>query len=302
MSWPEYRATAALLAAFVASMALAVLFASPFKAAGLQIFENPEDATNSFGYILLLVLFTLVILYIAKKGKKWLIQLIILGAVAGTLYYVVQPVLLVEFHVSSTVATAAGVAFGLLAALALYKHPEWYVIDSVGVLVAAASASLLGISLGLVPVVILLASLAIYDFIAVYKTKHMLSLADTVLELRLPVLLVIPKKLPYRFRAEASKFKEASEKNKGEREAMFMGLGDLVMPTILVVSALQFALPGWGLRPALGAAIGTLVGFGVLMGYVLKGRPQAGLPLLNGGAITGFLAGLYAATGSIQFW
>ncbi|MEK6985967.1 MAG: presenilin family intramembrane aspartyl protease PSH [Candidatus Thermoplasmatota archaeon] len=302
IGWPEYRATAVLLAAFLATFALAALFAAPFKAAGLQVFEDPENPTNSIGYILLLILFTLVILYIAKKGKKWLIQLIILAAVAGTLYYVVQPVLLVELGVDAGIANAAGIAVGLLAALALYKHPEWYVIDSVGILVAAASAALLGISLGLVPALILLAGLAIYDFIAVYKTKHMLSLADTVIELRLPVLLVIPKRLPYRFRAEASKFKEAKPENRGEREAMFMGLGDLVMPTILVVSALQFAEPGWGAVPALGAVVGTLVGFAVLMGSVLQGRPQAGLPLLNGGAIVGFLTGLYAATGSLRFW
>ena len=302
VGWPEYRATAALLLAFVASMLLAVLFAAPFKAANLQVFEDPENAGNSLGYILLLVLFTLVILYIAKKGKKWLIQVIILGAVAATIGYVVYPVLTTVALWSTLNATIAAYAAGLLAALALWKHPEWYVIDSVGIVVAGASAALLGISLGLLPVIILLAGLAIYDFVAVYKTKHMLSLADTVIELRLPVLLVIPKKLPYRFRAEAAAFKQATEANRGEREAMFMGLGDLVMPTILVVSAVQFAQPGWGILPTLGAAIGTLVGFGVLMGYVLKGKPQAGLPLLNGGAITGFLAGLYAATGSLQFW
>ena len=83
---------------------------------------------------------------------------------------------------------------------------------------------------------------------------------------------------------------------------MFMGLGDLVMPTILVISAPQFAAPAWGVLPALGAAVGTLVGFAVLMGFVLKGNPQAGLPLLNGGAIVGFLAGVFKATGSIRFW
>jgi presenilin-like A22 family membrane protease len=83
---------------------------------------------------------------------------------------------------------------------------------------------------------------------------------------------------------------------------MFMGLGDLVMPTILVVSALQFSQPGWNGLPSIGAAIGTLVGYAVLMGYVLKGRPQAGLPLLNGGSLVGFLTGVYAATGSLRFW
>jgi presenilin-like A22 family membrane protease len=34
---------------------------------------------------------------------------------------------------------------------------------------------------------------------------------------------------------------------------------------------------------------GSTVGFLALMTYVLKGNPQAGLPLLNGGAIIGYL-------------
>jgi presenilin-like A22 family membrane protease len=305
----EYRATAFLLALFVANMLLALLFAQPFASAGLQAFEDPDDVSNSAVYVLLILAFTFLILWIAKRGKKWLIRAIILAAVASTIAIVVYPLLAILDGFPHRVvggwdlpplAVALAVAGG--AVWALFKRPEWYVIDAVGLLVAAASAAIFGISLGLVPVVALLAALAVYDAIAVYRTKHMLSLADTVLELRLPVLLVIPKHAGYSFLAEAAKFKQATEENKGEREAMFMGLGDLVMPTILVVSALHFAEPGWGFLPGLGAAVGTLVGFAVLMGFVLKGRPQAGLPLLNGGAIVGFLAGLVWATGSPVFW
>jgi presenilin-like A22 family membrane protease len=298
----EYRATAVLLLFFVATILLAVLFASPFKAAGLQAFQDPEDIGNSVWYIVFILAFTALILYIAKRGVKWLIRLIILGAVALTIGYVTYPVLSVILHWGSAWALAVATVAALVAAFALYAHPEWYVIDTVGLLLAAGSAAIFGISLGLVPVFVLLAALAVYDAIAVYRTRHMLSLADTVVELRLPVLLVIPKHAGYRFRAEAAKLRQASAQNKAEREAMFMGLGDLVMPTILVVSALQFAPPVWGSAPALGAAVGTLVGFAVLMGYVLKGNPQAGLPLLNGGSLVGFLAGVYYATGTVKFW
>ena len=302
VTWAEYRAAAILSGAFVITMLLAVLFASPFLAAGLQAFEDPEDVGNSLWYIVAILVFTFVILAIAKWGKKWLIRAIILGAVGMTIAYVVWPVLEITLGWSFGAAVGTAIAAAVLSVVALYKHPEWYVIDTVGILVAAGTASIFGISLGIVPVVVLLAGLAIYDAIAVYRTKHMLSLADTVIELRLPVLLVIPKVAHYRFLEEQAKVKEASAETKGEREAMFMGLGDLVMPTILVVSALEFAKPGWDAYPALGAAIGTLVGYSVLMGYVLKGRPQAGLPLLNGGSIVGFLAGVFAATGSLRFW
>lgn len=298
----DYLAAAALLAAFVATQVLAVLFARPFLEAELQAFEDPQDTSNSVWYILLLLAFTGLILYIAKKGKKWLIQAIILTAVGSTVAYVVAPMLM-SFGVGVLASWGVGGAVGLASVVALLKRPEWYVIDVVGILVAAGAASLFGISLGLVPVVVLLVGLAVYDALAVYKTKHMLSLADSVIELRLPVLLVVPKHRGYSFLREAARFKEAGPENKDEREAFFMGLGDLVMPTILVVSSLVFPPPGSdGVLEAVGAAVGTLVGYAVLMGYVMKGNPQAGLPLLNGGAIAGFLAGVYAATGGLVFW
>jgi presenilin-like A22 family membrane protease len=303
VTWAEYRAAAVLAGAFVLTMLLAILFAEPQFAAGNQAFgDDTDNLGNVLYYVVAILAFTAIILAIAKWGKKALIRWIILGAVGLTIWYVTYPVLIETLGWSPTLGYGVALAAGVASVLALYWHPEWYVIDFVGILVASGTAAIFGISLEVMPVIVLLVALAVYDAIAVYRTKHMLSLADTVIDLRLPVLLVIPKVAHYRFRAESSKFKEAKPENKGEREAMFMGLGDLVMPTILVISALQFSGPGWEGLPALGAAIGTLVGYAGLMGYVLKGRPQAGLPLLNGGAIVGFLAGLYWATGSLVFW
>jgi presenilin-like A22 family membrane protease len=46
--------------------------------------------------------------------------------------------------------------------------------------------------------------------------------------------------------------------------------------------------------PALTAAIGTLAGVVALIYFVSKGRAHAGLPLLNGGAIGGYLVGALA--------
>ncbi|AHF99454.1 hypothetical protein HALLA_12335 [Halostagnicola larsenii XH-48] len=85
------------------------------------------------------------------------------------------------------------------------------------------------------------------------------------------------------------------------RDALFIGLGDAVIPTILVASAAFFLeegaidVPGIALNvPALGAVIGTTAGLLVLMYMVTKGRAHAGLPLLNGGAIAGYLVGALA--------
>lgn len=67
---------------------------------------------------------------------------------------------------------------------------------------------------------------------------------------------------------------------------MFMGLGDLIIPGVLVVSAFAYTE---SLAVAIGTLLGVLVGFTVLMRFVMSGRPQAGLPLLNAGAILGYI-------------
>jgi presenilin-like A22 family membrane protease len=156
-----------------------------------------------------------------------------------------------------------------------------------------------GISLAIIPTLLLLVVLAVYDYIAVYQTKHMIVLAEGVMDLKLPILLVVPKHWKYSFLTE--KF------DKENREAFFMGLGDAVMPTLLVVSAnvfvqtssISFPFIGSINLPALGAIVGTFVGFAVLMGLVIKGKPQAGLPFLNSGVILGYVAGSLLAGSSL---
>jgi presenilin-like A22 family membrane protease len=61
----------------------------------------------------------------------------------------------------------------------------------------------------------------------------------------------------------------------------------VVMPGILV-AAVYHNIEG-GIPIALSVILGTLVGFAILMFFVLKGKPQAGLPCLCGGAVAGYI-------------
>jgi len=90
-------------------------------------------------------------------------------------------------------------ALALVATAILYRFPEWYIIDSMGILLAAGVASIFGISLAIIPVLILLVLLAVYDAIAVYRTKHMITLAEGVLTERAPILFVVPRRRDYSF-------------------------------------------------------------------------------------------------------
>ena len=48
--------------------------------------------------------------------------------------------------------------------------------------------------------------------------------------------------------------------------------------------------------------IGGLVGYAALMTQVARGKPQAGLPLLNGGSILGYLISGIIALGIDKLW
>jgi len=175
--------------------------------------------------------------------------------------------------------------------ITLVKYPEWYVIDICCIIVGVSAIAMFGISLSVFLVIVLLIGLAIYDAISVYKTKHMIDVADTVLHLKLPVILVVPKIRKYSLLKETKSLKEKLKEDE-ERDAFFMGLGDVIIPGFLVASTFHNVTSN-GLLIALSAMLGTLFGFTVLMASVIKGKPQAGLPYLCSGAILGYLVSSY---------
>jgi presenilin-like A22 family membrane protease len=264
----------------------AILLSPRMVDAGYAAFEDPTSVANPLIFVGILLVFTLILLYLIKKGIKRVIAIIIAASIFFAFIYIFSAVAM-YFLGLTLLGLVLAICLSAGATLLLYKYPEWYVIDILGVLLAAGIASIFGISLDILPVLVLLGLLAVYDAISVYKTKHMITLAEGVLDMKTPILVIIPKKRDYSY------IQDKITVHKGERDAFVMGLGDLIMPSILVVSAQVFLdsplMGGFIAMPALGAMAGSILGLGALLYLVNKGNPQAGLPLLNGGAIAGFL-------------
>ena len=284
---------------FLIVYGLVLLLTNPFvEEGGVQsAFENEDNPLNIVYIIVIMFVMTLVILLIAKFWKEKIIQFIILGAVGYTSFFafflpIFSIVLSFTYY---EITLAISILCALFLVIALYKYPEWYVIDIAGIVVGVGAIVIFGISLGVLLVIILLAALAVYDAISVYKTKHMIDLADTVMDLKLPVLLVVPKIRHYSLIKETKRLKEKLEE-KEERDAFFMGLGDVVLPGILVATVYNKI----GLSVALSVIAGILIGFSVLMVFVMKGKPQAGLPALCGGAIGGYLISCLILFGELK--
>jgi presenilin-like A22 family membrane protease len=264
---------------------LALAITPAISASGNRVFEDPTSIANPFAYMLLILVFTGLLLLAMRLKRGWIISVFILLSIAVSIYYVMAA------FMSPLLAIAPTLAIMLL----LHFYPEWYIIDAFGILVCAGISSLFGVSMTIPPTLLLLVVLAVYDAISVYKTRHMISLAEGAIKIKAPLLFVVPKSRDYSFRID-QEISNSSEETK-KRGAYFLGLGDAIIPTILVISA-SWSLPAGGFYglslPVLGAMLGTYLGFLLLM-TTSRDRPQAGLPFLNSGVILGFLMGCLAA-------
>lgn len=284
---------------FVAVQLLGIAFMEFVLGAPYQS-EYADEPINAIYYLLILLGFTALFLVLVKHSFDKLMKGIFFISIGFVIWFVMGA-LISMFIYDIAVVFGLAVAIAAVCIVALWKYPEWYVIDIVGLPMAVGIIALLGLTFSVIPMLILLTALAVYDFISVYKTKHMLTLAEGVSEMGLPLLIVVPKKLPYSYRDQKLNLKDKGGEKK-EREAFLIGLGDVIIPGVLASSAFWFIsvsdaftsnpvspfdIPG-NLLVALGTIIGAVMGLILLMRIVVKGNPQAGLPLLNGGAIAGF--------------
>ena len=212
------------------------------------------------------------------------------------------------------IPTIIGILFSVLLMILLYVHSEWYVVNTVGILVGSGVIVMLGVSFVPTLIMVFMIAAAIYDAWAVYKSKHMLDLADTMMNLNLPILLVAPQDSDYTMRTERMTVHDANEADDDlvpqvaqervvakSNDAMLMGLGDVIFPGMLVLSTIQYVGGDNGLLMAMTTLVGSLIGYSILMYYVGKGQAQAGLPLLNGGAILGYVVGGLLTIGMAMF-
>jgi presenilin-like A22 family membrane protease len=341
----EQRTRAALAGGGVVAIFLlvqvgALALVEPFTDAGLRAVENPEDPTNSAMYVLVILVATVLLLAAIRFGLGVLIRLLVVGSAMYisllVLWLFVPSVVSVD--VGGVPVNAPAVVLAIALGVALWIYPEWYVVDAAGVLMGAGASALFGISFGLLPALLLLVVLAVYDAISVYGTEHMLTLASGVMDLKIPIVLVVPLSVSYSYLSAetpdpAGDSERATDAGGDEtansvvdtaseavdertaagdggvddaldREALFIGLGDAIIPTVLVASAAVFlpaSVPTLAFSwlsvpvPSATAMVGTLAGLVTLLWMVLQGRPHAGLPLLNGGAIAGYLVGALAS-------
>lgn len=163
----------------------------------------------------------------------------------------------------------------------LIKRPSLMLHNFALIFAIAGMGASLGASFKPEMVVLLLLIFSVYDFIAVYKTKHMVRMVEEMLAHRAILGLIIPQKM--------SDFKvslKEVELGAGGR-FLILGAGDIVFPLILVVSLIPQGISSV-LIVALFSLLGLLASFLIFLSKKVR-APMPALPPIALLSIIGYL-------------
>jgi presenilin-like A22 family membrane protease len=206
------------------------------------VVSEPQSLTSSLQIFLYILLMTAVMLFLMKRKWGFIIKL----ALAFSFLFGI-------LFTSVSIVGDIGVLFTVLLLLLFFWRRESIVLSNV-VLVFTISGigAILGASLGFLPALLLMLLMSAYDIIAVFVTKHMVTLAEES-KGKYALMFLIPV---------------------GER-TMGLGAGDLALPLTFTVSVMASHGVGYAIPTAYGGLLGLVSLF-----YYLQGREKVALPAL----------------------
>lgn len=200
------------------------------------ITDNPNDMENAIGLMAYILVFTAGILLAIRTIKTELLFRIMEALAVFTASIIVFGVFLGE--------TAVIPAILLLVLKNIFK--ENLLLRNISSTIAAAGVgAVVGISLGIMPVLVFIVLLSIYDIIAVFYTKHMVVMAKHLTKKNLAFTFALPTK----------------------KHQFELGTGDMVIPLAFAASVLKTGIEG-GMARQIALVTPTLVLLGSLVGLV----------------------------------
>ena len=248
----RFRLYAWLFVFFLLTQGIGLMVASALLGENITVSivnSNKNDPINAIALILYILAFTAGFLVAMKFFKPRFFSLFEALAVFSTTALVVEVFL-----------PGLGVMFGvLLVALRFAVRENTWVKNAASTFAVAGAGALIGVSLGIIPVLVFILLLAVYDLIAVFKTKHMVKMAKAIVSQNLAFTFTIPTK----------------------EHAFQLGTGDLVIPLVFSTAVFSSASRFSGNAAMLAAALVLFASFLGLVGTLhICAEKKIALPAL----------------------
>ena len=254
--------------------------------------NDPINGILYVGYILFGAAFALFLIKFVKF--KFSFKLLELAMVGGSVSVLIFAYLYHLLGADFLVALPTSMFLGGLFSLAKFFFARLKNIAAV--LSSAGVGALFGYSMGFIPAIIFIIGISLYDYIAVFKTKHMLVLAENLGSTDMSFTVTagskkhVSKSVPSTVVKKTVHVKShvpptaVAKKHHGGFERIDLGSGDLAVPAMLAVSTYSVA----GIFGAISVAIGTTISIYYLLKFVEKRRVV--LPALPPICLGGMLA------------
>ncbi len=249
----------------------------------LPIGERPQmDEQYSYLPIMLMVIVgTVFVLLLMRYNLQWIWKLWFLMAVVLAL--------MVAF---TAFIPARYALFGALA-LGMWKvfKPNLWVQNFTEVFVYGGLAAIFVPVFNLWSVSILLVLISIYDAYAVWKSKHMITLAQSQTKSKIFAGLLIPYTLKKgklflsaaKEKAKATKIATTTTSTSRKARLAMLGGGDMAFPLLFAGTVLK----QWGLWPSLVIPLFALFGLGALLFLAKEKKFYPAMPFISAGCFLG---------------
>jgi presenilin-like A22 family membrane protease len=137
--------------------------------------------------------------------------------------------------------------------------------NTAAILSSAGVGAIFGYSIGIWPTLLFIVAISLYDYIAVFKTRHMLELADGLATNELSFTLSATSEKQTKHSEHKSYEHDSSAHENYETSRLDLGSGDLAVPAILAVSAYSAT----GLIGSVAIALGSIISIFITLKFVV---------------------------------
>ena len=242
---------------------------------------DANDPANALFFLLYILFGAAMVILVARRYKGMLLFMLLEALVVFSASSIVFFAIALSLGTDFLEALALGGAFGIALAAAKFVWRE--AKNTAAIISSAGVAAIFGFSLGFLPAAAFTILLSIYDYIAVFKTRHMVEMARE-LSTRQLSFAVTAKNVPARKPKESAEAYD--DRANRECERLDLCTGDLAVPGMLSVSA--YTLGPNGLIYSLAIAAGSTAALCLLLRFVSERRVF--LPALPPICLGGMLA------------
>ncbi len=236
-----------------------------------RIALTPISFLQFISYFLLATLFIIILISLKKfkKGKGFIFKILFVflvfwgGSITLSLWL---PDILVLILMAILI-------------FSWFKFSSIFIHDLAVILGIAGIGSSVGLTLNPFVISGLLVIFSIYDFIAVYKTKHMIKMAKEMIEAGAIIALICPQRI--------SDFRASLKEVKPGGKFLILGGGDVAFPLLLCASLIREGIFN-SLFVAIFALFGLSLSFFIFINQKIR-RPIPALPPIALFSIIGFL-------------